>query len=104
MISSLFLLQDESEDEADEQNGGDNADGEPITPGHRRSFEKEESHTTLPEVLQAVEASSSRKLFDDLLTKYYVTLETWYMRTIIDKASLRFFFELCCSNVLKSYM
>ncbi|KAK7693068.1 hypothetical protein QCA50_002633 [Cerrena zonata] len=79
-------LQDESEDEADNQEDGNNPDGESITPRQRRSIEKEETSSTLPDVLQAVETSTSRKLVDDLLTKYYAPLEAWYTRTIVDKA------------------
>lgn len=39
-----------------------------------------------PDLLQLVESSSSHQEFDELLMNYYVPMETWYMRTIIDKA------------------
>ncbi|PSR75118.1 hypothetical protein PHLCEN_2v9303 [Hermanssonia centrifuga] len=40
----------------------------------------------LPEVLKTVESSASRRVFDDALTTYYIPLEVWYLRAIIDKA------------------
>ncbi|KAG2066119.1 COG4-domain-containing protein [Suillus decipiens] len=39
-----------------------------------------------PDLLQLVESSHSHQEFDELLMTYYVPMETWYMRTIIDKA------------------
>lgn len=38
------------------------------------------------DLLQLVESSRSHQEFDELLITYYVPMETWYMRTIIDKA------------------
>lgn len=38
-----------------------------------------------PDLLQLVESSRSHQEFDELLVTYYVPMETWYMRTIIDK-------------------
>jgi hypothetical protein len=32
--------------------------------------------------------TSSERLFEDLLNKYYIPLEIWYTRTIIDKVTL----------------
>jgi hypothetical protein len=37
------------------------------------------------DLLQLVESSRSHQEFDELLITYYVPMETWYMRTIIDK-------------------
>ena len=76
-------FKDESEDEAEPEDQGH--EGGATTPRPRKSFEQKESTDVLPEVLQAVEASSSRQLFDTLLTKYYLPLESWYTRTIVDK-------------------
>ncbi len=39
----------------------------------------------LAEVMQAVGGSASHQLFDQILETYYVPLELWYTRTIIDK-------------------
>ena len=38
--------------------------------------------------MKAVEASASRRLFEKTLNTYYIPLEVWYMRTIIDKVCL----------------
>lgn len=43
----------------------------------------------LSDALQAVELSSSRQLMEDTLNTYYVPLEVWYMRTIIEKVDIR---------------
>ncbi|KAJ3558060.1 hypothetical protein NM688_g1138 [Phlebia brevispora] len=40
----------------------------------------------IAEVMEAIEASASRQLFERILDTYYVPLELWYTRTIIDKA------------------
>ena len=37
------------------------------------------------EVIEAVEACATRQLMYDTLDTYYVSLEVWYTRTIIDK-------------------
>ena len=76
-------FKDESEDEDEPEEQGH--EGGATTPRPRKSFEQKEASDVLPEVLQAVEASSSRQLFDTLLTKYYLPLESWYTRTIVDK-------------------
>ncbi|KAG1903982.1 COG4-domain-containing protein [Suillus fuscotomentosus] len=39
-----------------------------------------------PDLLQLVESTRSHQEFDELLATYYVPMETWYMRIIIDKA------------------
>ena len=36
-------------------------------------------------MLKAVEASASCRLFETTLTAYYIPLEVWYTRTILDK-------------------
>ncbi|KAH9951407.1 COG4-domain-containing protein [Amylocystis lapponica] len=38
------------------------------------------------EGLQVIEACASRQLFEDMLETYYIPLEVWYARTIINKA------------------
>ena len=40
----------------------------------------------LSEGLRAVESSSSKQLFEDMLTTYYIPLESWYARSALDKA------------------
>lgn len=40
------------------------------------------------EALEAVEVSSSRQLMEDTLSTYYLPMELWYTRTIIDKVGL----------------
>lgn len=61
-----------------------------MTPPSRSAMQSmkpdnEQGETELPEVLQAVEAAASRQLFEDTLNTYYIPLEIWYTRTIIDK-------------------
>ena len=41
----------------------------------------------IAEVMEAIEASASRQLFESILDTYYVPLELWYTKTIIDKVS-----------------
>jgi len=41
---------------------------------------------SFPDEIRSLESSASHRLFEDLLTSYYVPLEVWYTRTIIDKA------------------
>ena len=36
-----------------------------------------------------IEATTSHKLFENLLMTYYVPMEIWYTRTVIDKVSLQ---------------
>ena len=39
----------------------------------------------IPEEFQIIESSQSRELFQALLETYYIPLEIWYTRSIIDK-------------------
>ena len=39
----------------------------------------------------SLNASESQKIFEDLTTQYYVTLEVWYIRTSIDKVTCSLF-------------
>jgi hypothetical protein len=41
-----------------------------------------------PTGFESIESTGSQRLFDNLLTTYYVPLEVWYTRTIIEKARL----------------
>ncbi|KAG2133999.1 COG4-domain-containing protein [Suillus cothurnatus] len=50
-----------------------------------------------PDLLQLVESSRSHQEFDELLVSYYVPMETWYTRTIIDKAH-----RLSCPDLSQS--
>ncbi|KAH9925281.1 COG4-domain-containing protein [Fomitopsis serialis] len=58
-------------------------DGEE-TPTERPSSEGEEK--PLPEGLRAIESSASKQYFEDMLTTYYIPLESWYARSALDKA------------------
>ena len=51
--------------------------------------EGQDEDDELAEVMQAVDASASRKLFEHILDTYYVPLELWYTRTIIDKVGVQ---------------
>ena len=39
----------------------------------------------IPEEFRVIESSQSRELFQTLLETYYIPLEIWYTRSIIDK-------------------
>ena len=41
---------------------------------------------SLPDGLRAVESSSSKRQFEDMLKTYYIPLESWYARSALDKA------------------
>ena len=47
---------------------------------------------TLSQELKAVESSASNKLFDDLLSTYYIPLEVWYTRSAVDKVPVFLFY------------
>jgi len=47
--------------------------------------EEEPSAPKIPEEFQIIESSQSRELFRALLETYYLPLEIWYTRSIIDK-------------------
>ncbi|CCM06080.1 uncharacterized protein FIBRA_08327 [Fibroporia radiculosa] len=66
----------------------DEEDRPPASPRPKpeRNQKVDEDAGTLPGGIQAVESCASRQLMEDMLTNYYVPLETWYTRTIIDKA------------------
>ena len=42
----------------------------------------------LIEPVTLLDATSSQKEFEDLLSSYYIPMEIWYIRTIIDKVRL----------------
>ncbi|KII88790.1 hypothetical protein PLICRDRAFT_638384 [Plicaturopsis crispa FD-325 SS-3] len=73
-----FLLErlkdDASDSEIDEK--------EPTTPAP----DAEPVAVETPREIQCIEATTSHRLFEDILSTYYIPLETWYIRTIIDKA------------------
>ena len=47
--------------------------------------EGEPTPPKIPEEFQIIESSQSRELFQTLLETYYIPLEIWYTRNIIDK-------------------
>lgn len=55
------------------------------------SFEEHEEHpakvdTVLEDAPELpLDSTTSQQAFDDMLVKYYIPLEVWYVRTIIDK-------------------
>ncbi|OCH95231.1 COG4-domain-containing protein [Obba rivulosa] len=71
-----------NEDEEDES--ADGSGGEPDST--EASQHPLASTKPTAEAIEVLEKSSSQKLFDDILTTYYVPLEVWYARTIIDRA------------------
>ncbi|KDQ59403.1 hypothetical protein JAAARDRAFT_56419 [Jaapia argillacea MUCL 33604] len=44
-----------------------------------------QDHSLPPEGFQAIESSACRQAFENLLRTYYIPLELWYTRTVIDK-------------------
>ncbi|KZT66808.1 COG4-domain-containing protein [Daedalea quercina L-15889] len=69
-------LKDDSEDDV-EYNLEDQS------PAHEPADDDEKP---LPEGLLAVEESASKQQFEDMLTTYYIPLESWYARMALDKA------------------
>lgn len=55
------------------------------------SFEEHEEQSTEVEATTdsarelPLDSTASQKVFDDMLVKYYIPLEVWYLRTIISK-------------------
>jgi hypothetical protein len=45
---------------------------------------------SIPEEFQFIESSQTGKLFLDLLETYYIPLEVWYARSIIEKVMSSF--------------
>lgn len=70
----------------DEEDFDDEATEQAHVPSSSNKPEGEEQGES--EALQAVEMSSSRQLMEDTLNTYYLPLEVWYMRTIIEKVYL----------------
>jgi hypothetical protein len=52
--------------------------------------EGEPSTPKIPEEFQIIESSQSRELFQTLLETYYIPLEIWYTRSIIEKVTSPF--------------
>lgn len=74
------LSGDESDSEAGEGTVQPLDSAGPTEPGVERSA------PNIPEEFQIIESSQSRQLFQTLLETYYIPLEIWYTRGIIDKA------------------
>ncbi|EMD34512.1 hypothetical protein CERSUDRAFT_117357 [Gelatoporia subvermispora B] len=72
-----YASDDEGDEDGDingQRNGSADASELPLSPAKSADS------------FQVLEKSSSQKRFDDILSTYYVPLEVWYARTIIDKA------------------
>ena len=54
----------------------------------------------IPEEFQIIESSQSREFFQMLLETYYIPLEIWYTRTIIEKVTSPFTSRLGSSNLV----
>ncbi|KIY70035.1 COG4-domain-containing protein [Cylindrobasidium torrendii FP15055 ss-10] len=54
------------------------------SPGQSENEDDEPPRPSLPPLF--MESTKSHALFEELLSKYYIPMETWYTRTIIDKA------------------
>ncbi|KAI0933704.1 hypothetical protein AcW1_005462 [Taiwanofungus camphoratus] len=80
-------LKDDSSDLGDDEVNADttNASGVPIAPqlGSARHIRTTNHSSDGPHV---IETCAARQVFEDMLTKYYIPLEVWYTRTIVDKA------------------
>ncbi|KAF9792460.1 COG4-domain-containing protein [Thelephora terrestris] len=79
-----FLFDRLSDDESDSETGDDTA--HPLNGTDPTEYEGERSAPKIPEGFQIIESSQSRQLFQTLLETYYIPLEIWYTRSIIDKA------------------
>ena len=77
----------DSEDDEEVQSNDRSRPQTPQPPPTGRSQAFEPENAGVADALQAIEASSSRQLMEDTLNTYYVPMEVWYTRTIIDKVS-----------------
>lgn len=88
MLITVYYIQDDSSDLGDDEVNADttNASGVPIAPqlGSARHIRTANHSSDGPHV---IETCAARQVFEDMLTKYYIPLEVWYTRTIVDKAS-----------------
>ncbi|EKM55831.1 uncharacterized protein PHACADRAFT_209352 [Phanerochaete carnosa HHB-10118-sp] len=82
----LYERLKDSEDEDEDQSNDRSRPQTPQPPPTARSQAFEPVDTGVSDALEAIEASSSRQLMEDTLSTYYVPMEVWYSRTIIDKA------------------
>jgi len=65
--------------------------------------EGEQSALKIPEEFQIIESSQSRELFQTLLETYYIPLEVWYTRIIVDKVISQFISRLGNSNPVQAH-
>ena len=79
-LISINLLQDH---ESDSEGGELNGDG-------LAEIEGEQNTPKIPEEFQIIESCQSGQFFQKLLEAYYIPLEVWYTRSIIDKVTLHF--------------
>lgn len=87
VASMQFEAETDEEGDEDELAGNENT-GIPTPKSARANTPSVDMHAKddeLAEVMQAVGGSASHQLFDQILETYYVPLELWYTRTIIDK-------------------
>ncbi|GJE97920.1 COG4-domain-containing protein [Phanerochaete sordida] len=82
----LYERLKESEDEDEAQSTDRSRPTTPQPPATAKSQAFEPANSGVADALEAIEASSSRQLMEDTLNTYYLPMEVWYTRTIIDKA------------------
>lgn len=81
----IYLSWQEEDSEGDDDN--DNLEGQerPSSTKAVESTSPAKDNDGISEAIRAVEESATLQLMQDTLDIYYVPLETWYTRTIIDK-------------------
>ncbi|KAI9446846.1 COG4-domain-containing protein [Lactarius indigo] len=84
----LDRLKNESENEDEHSRTPVSRHEEPSRPTSPETSKNtpDDSPHSISEELKAVESSACNKLFEDLLSTYYIPLEVWYTRSAIDKA------------------
>ena len=65
--------------------------------------EGESTPLKIPEEFQIIESSQSRELFQTLLDTYYIPLEIWYTRSIVDKVVSQLTLQLGSSNLRQAH-
>ncbi|KAF8479032.1 COG4-domain-containing protein [Russula ochroleuca] len=79
-------LKNDSDDDGENGRLPASHDGLSISASPKTRQPPDSSLHTVSEELKAVESSACNKLFEDLLSTYYIPLEVWYMRSAVDKA------------------
>lgn len=83
---SRRAMQEDSDTEHDEDERASSGEASRSNQASLRPDRVNPSDSSLQE-LQVLETCASRQLFEDMLSTFYIPMEVWYARTIINKVS-----------------